>query len=393
MGHPDKVSDQISDAIVDDILANDPNPGDARVAVETLVTTGQVVVAGEVRTSHYVDVQKVVRETIKRIGYIHSDIGFSHDACGVLNAIHEQSADIAQGVDKASDVEGEQGAGDQGLMFGYACNETDVLMPLPIHLSHRIVERLAELRSSGEIPWLRPDSKSQVTVEYGPDNKPIRIDTVVVSTQHDESILTPDGHHITEESKQEIIEKAIKPVLPAEYVKGNIKYHINPTGKFVIGGPHGDTGLTGRKIIVDTYGGRGRHGGGAFSGKDPSKVDRSAAYMARYIAKNLVAAKLADEVEVQLAYAIGVAEPVSINVNTFDTGKIDNAAMVQLIRDHFSLTPRGLIRELGLTKPVMSATAAHGHFGREPGPNGEFSWEKTDKAAKLSEAAASATTA
>ncbi len=393
MGHPDKVSDQISDAIVDDILANDPNPGDARVAVETLVTTGQVVVAGEVRTSHYVDVQKVVRETIKRIGYIHSDIGFSYDACGVLNAIHEQSADIAQGVDKASDVEGEQGAGDQGLMFGYACNETDVLMPLPIHLSHRIVELLAELRASGEIPWLRPDSKSQVTVEYGPDNKPIRIDTVVVSTQHDESILTPDGHSITEESKQEIIEKAIKPVLPAEYVQGEIKYHINPTGKFVIGGPHGDTGLTGRKIIVDTYGGRGRHGGGAFSGKDPSKVDRSAAYMARYIAKNLVAAKLADEVEVQLAYAIGVAEPVSINVNTFDTGKIDNAAMIQLIRDHFSLTPRGLIKELGLTRPVMSVTAAHGHFGREPGPNGEFSWEKTDKAAKLAEAAASATTA
>ncbi len=393
MGHPDKVSDQISDAIVDDILANDPNPADARIAVETLVTTGLVLVAGEVRTSHYVDVQKVVRDTIKRIGYIHSDIGFSYDACGVLNAIHEQSADIAQGVDKASDVEGEQGAGDQGLMFGYACNETDVLMPLPIHLSHRIVEKLAELRQTGEIPWLRPDSKSQVTVEYSGDNKPIRIDTVVVSTQHDESILTPDGHHITEAAKQEIIEKAIKPVLPAEYVKGPIKYHINPTGKFVIGGPHGDTGLTGRKIIVDTYGGRGRHGGGAFSGKDPSKVDRSAAYMARYIAKNLVAAQLADEVEVQLAYAIGVAEPVSINVNTFGTGTIDNASIVQLIRDHFSLTPRGLIKELGLTKPVMSVTAAHGHFGREPGPNGEFSWEKTDKAALLAEAAAAAASA
>jgi S-adenosylmethionine synthetase len=393
MGHPDKVSDQISDAIVDDILANDPNPADARVAVETLVTTGQVVVAGEVRTSHYVDVQRIVRDTLKKIGYIHSDIGFSFDACGVLNAIHEQSADIAQGVDKASDIEGEQGAGDQGLMFGYACNETDVLMPLPIHLSHRIVEKLAQLRESGEIPWLRPDSKSQVTVEYGADNKPIRIDTVVVSTQHDESILTPDGHNITEEAKQEIIDKAIKPVLPDQYVQGEIKYHINPTGKFVIGGPHGDTGLTGRKIIVDTYGGRGRHGGGAFSGKDPSKVDRSAAYMARYIAKNLVAAKLADEVEVQLAYAIGVAEPVSINVNTFGTGKIDNESMVQLIRDNFSLTPRGLIAELGLTKPVMSVTAAHGHFGREPGPHGEFSWEKTDKAAKLAEAAAAAATA
>jgi len=393
MGHPDKVSDQISDAIVDDILANDPNPGDARVAVETLVTTGQVVVAGEVRTTHYVDVQKIVRETIKKIGYIHSDIGFSYDACGILNAIHEQSADIAQGVDKASDVEGEQGAGDQGLMFGYACNETDVLMPLPIHLSHRIVELLAELRASGEIPWLRPDSKSQVTVEYSSDNKPLRIDTVVVSTQHDESILTADGHSITEAAKQEIIEKAIKPVLPEEYIQGEIKYHINPTGKFVIGGPHGDTGLTGRKIIVDTYGGRGRHGGGAFSGKDPSKVDRSAAYMARYVAKNLVAAKLADEVEVQLAYAIGVAEPVSVNVNTFGTGKIDDASMVQLIRDHFSLTPRGLIQELGLTKPVMGVTAAHGHFGREPGSNGEFSWEKTDKAAKLAEAAASAASA
>ncbi|QDV61757.1 S-adenosylmethionine synthase [Crateriforma conspicua] len=389
MGHPDKVSDQISDAIVDDILANDPNPGDARVAVETLVTTGQVVVAGEVRTSHYVDVQKVVRDTIKKIGYIHSDVGFSYDACGVFNAIHEQSADIAQGVDKASDVEGEQGAGDQGLMFGYACNETDVLMPLPIHLSHRIVERLAQLRESGELPWLRPDSKSQVTVEYGADNKPIRVHTVVVSTQHDESILTPDGHSITEEAKQQIIEKAIKPVLPPEYVKGDITYHINPTGKFVIGGPHGDTGLTGRKIIVDTYGGRGRHGGGAFSGKDPSKVDRSAAYMARYVAKNLVAAGLADEVEVQLAYAIGVAEPVSVNVNTFGTGKIDESSLVQLVRDHFSLTPRGLIKELGLTRPVMSATAAHGHFGREPGPNGEFSWEKTDKADALAEAAKS----
>ena len=387
MGHPDKVSDQISDAIVDDILANDPKPEDARVAVETLVTTGQVVVAGEVRTSHFVDVQKVVRETIKKIGYIHSDIGFSFDACGILNAIHEQSADIAQGVDKASDVEGEQGAGDQGLMFGYACNETDVLMPLPIHLSHRIVEKLAELRASGEIPWLRPDSKSQVTVEYGPDNKPIRIDTVVVSTQHDESILTASGDAITEEAKQEIIEKSIKPILPEEYVKGEITYHINPTGKFVIGGPHGDTGLTGRKIIVDTYGGRGRHGGGAFSGKDPSKVDRSAAYMARYVAKNLVAAGLADEVEVQLAYAIGVAEPVSVNVNTFGTGKVDDADLVKLIRDHFSLTPRGLIRELGLTKPVMGVTAAHGHFGREPGPNGEFSWEKTDKAAALANAA------
>jgi S-adenosylmethionine synthetase len=389
MGHPDKVADQISDAIVDDILANDPDPANCRVAVETLVTTGQVVVAGEVRTSHYVDVQEVVRKTIKNIGYTHSDIGFSYDSCGILNAIHGQSPDIAQGVDKASDVDGEQGAGDQGLMFGYACNETDVLMPLPIHLSHRIVEKLAKLRESGEIAWLRPDSKSQVTVEYGPDNKPIRIHTVVVSTQHDESILAPCGTKITKEAQQEVIKKAIEPVLPAEYVSGEIKYHINPTGKFVVGGPHGDTGLTGRKIIVDTYGGRGRHGGGAFSGKDPSKVDRSAAYMARYVAKNIVAAGLADEVEVQLAYAIGVAEPVSVNVNTFGTGKIEDESLIQLIRENFKLTPRGLIKELGLTKPVMSATAAHGHFGREPGPNGEFSWEKTDKAATLAKKAES----
>lgn len=387
MGHPDKVSDQISDAIVDDILANDPNPADARVAVETLVTTGQVVVAGEVRTSHYVDVQKVVRDTIKRIGYIHSDIGFSYDACGVLNAIHGQSDDIAQGVDHASDVAGEQGAGDQGLMFGYACRETDVLMPLPIHLSHRIVEKLAQLRQSGEIEWLRPDSKSQVTVEYDENDKPVRVDTVVVSTQHTEAILDETGNAITQAAKNEIIEKAIKPCIPAEYAGDDITYHINPTGKFVIGGPHGDTGLTGRKIIVDTYGGRGRHGGGAFSGKDPSKVDRSAAYMARYIAKNIVASGIADEVEVQLAYAIGVAEPVSVNVNSFGTAKVDESKIVELIRSHFKLTPRGLIKELGLTRPVMSQTAAHGHFGREPGPNGEFSWEKTDKADALAKAA------
>lgn len=387
MGHPDKVSDQISDAIVDDILANDPNPADARVAVETLVTTGQVVVAGEVRTSHYVDVQKVVRETIKKIGYIHSDIGFSYDACGVLNAIHEQSADIAMGVDHASDVAGEQGAGDQGLMFGYACRETEVLMPLPIHLSHRIVEKLAILRESGEMPWLRPDSKSQVTVEYDENDKPVRVDTVVVSTQHSVDVLDETGNAITEAAKNEIIEKAIKPCIPAEYAGDKITYHINPTGKFVIGGPHGDTGLTGRKIIVDTYGGRGRHGGGAFSGKDPSKVDRSAAYMARYIAKNIVASGIADEVEVQLAYAIGVAEPVSVNVNTFGSAKVEDAKIVELIRGHFKLTPRGLIKELGLTRPVMSHTAAHGHFGREPGPNGEFSWEKTDKADALAKAA------
>ena len=380
MGHPDKVADQISDAIVDDILRNDSDPANCRCAVETLVTTGQVVVAGEVRTDHYVDVQQVVRDTIERIGYTHSDIGFSYDACGVMNAIHGQSPDIAQGVDKSADIEGEQGAGDQGLMFGYACRETDVLMPLPIHLSHRIVERLARLRESGEIAWLRPDSKSQVTVEYDADNKPVRVHTVVVSTQHDTSILTEQGDTITDEAKREVIEKAIKPCIPAEYQSGEIIYHINPTGKFVVGGPHGDAGLTGRKIIVDTYGGRGRHGGGAFSGKDPSKVDRSAAYMARYIAKNLVAAGIADELEVQLAYAIGVAAPVSVNVQTFGTGRIDDAKIVKLIREHFKLTPKGLIGELGLTRPVMSQTAAHGHFGREPGDDGAFSWEKTDKA-------------
>ncbi len=387
MGHPDKVSDQISDAILDEIMRGDSDPANARVAVETLCTTGQVVVAGEVRTDSYVQVDEVVRQTIKDIGYIYNDIGFSYDSCGVLNAIHAQSADIAQGVDKSSDVEGEQGAGDQGLMFGYANRETDVLMPLPIHLSHRIVEKLADLRASGEMDWLRPDAKSQVTVEYDGDGKPVKLRTIVVSTQHAASKLDSTGNLMNDEAKREIIEKAIKPCLPDEYAGDDIKYHINPTGKFVIGGPHGDAGLTGRKIIVDTYGGRGRHGGGAFSGKDPSKVDRSAAYAARYVAKNIVAGGLADECEVQLAYAIGVAEPVSVNVTTFGTGKISEAKIAKLIRDHFKLTPKGLIGMLDLVKPIYKQTAAHGHFGREPGTDGGFSWEKTDKADALKQAA------
>ncbi len=387
MGHPDKVSDQISDAILDAILREDKNPANARVAVETLVTTGQVIVAGEVRTDAYVDVQEIARETVKKIGYTHHDVGFSYDSCGVLNAIHSQSPDIAQGVDKASDVAGEQGAGDQGLMFGFACRETDTLMPLPIHLAHRIVERLAHVRESGEIKWLRPDSKSQVTVEYDGDDKPVRVHTIVVSTQHDTSILDSSGKTITDVAKREIREKVIKPVIPGNYMSDDIKYHINPTGKFVVGGPHGDTGLTGRKIIVDTYGGRGRHGGGAFSGKDPSKVDRSAAYMARYVAKNIVAAGLADECEVQLAYAIGVAEPVSVHVNCNGTEKVAGEKIQGLIREHFKLTPRGLIAALGLIKPIYQRTAAHGHFGREPDAEGGFSWEKTDKAEALRKAA------
>ncbi len=328
MGHPDKVADQISDAILDALLAKEAETGgnvaDVRCAVETLVTTGQVVLAGEVRTTTYVDMLEIARDTIREIGYTDPRMRFDADSCGVLTAVHEQSADIARGVDHAEGKEeAEQGAGDQGLMFGYACRETDALMPLPVHLSHRIVEKLAELRKSGEMAWLRPDSKSQVTVEYDANNKPVRVDTVVVSTQHNESVI--EGGVFSEAAKREVVEKAILPCIPEEYLpkgKDAVTFHINPTGIFVIGGPHGDAGLTGRKIIVDTYGGRGRHGGGAFSGKDPSKVDRSAAYLARYVAKNVVAAGLADECEVQLAYAIGVANPVSVNVTTFGTGKI-----------------------------------------------------------------------
>jgi S-adenosylmethionine synthetase len=404
MGHPDKVSDQISDAILDAIFAEEisegNDPKNTRVACETLCTTGQVVVAGEVRTNVWVDVQNIVRDTIKGIGYHHQDIGFSFDSCGVLNAIHSQSADIARGVDVARD-EGskseskEEGAGDQGMMFGFACRETEDLMPLPIWLSHRIVEKQAELRENGTLKYLRPDAKSQVTVEYE-NGKPTRVHTVVMSTQHDTSILKNDV--VSDDAKKEMIEKIIKPCIPQQYFHDKIIYHINPTGRFVIGGPHGDTGLTGRKIIVDTYGGRGRHGGGAFSGKDPSKVDRSAAYMARYVAKNIVASGLADECEVQLAYAIGIAKPVSVFVDTFGTGKIPDTKISEIVDKNFSLTPLGIIRSLNLLKPIFRTTARHGHFGRKPGkievmvgdkPQSfeTFTWEKTDKAADLAKAA------
>src|SRR5687768_2604385 len=378
MGHPDKVADQISDAILDAILKEDPK---ARVACETLVTTGQCVVAGEITTSAYVDVIEIVRDTIKEIGYTHPEIGFDH-TCGVLNAIHRQSPDIARGVDHAEGKreEREMGAGDQGLMFGYACTETDVLMPLPIHLAHRIVEKLAELRQDGTLKWLRPDGKSQVTVEYK-DEKPVRVHTIVVSTQHDESVLK--NEIFSDEAKRQIIEKVIKPIVPANYWNNDIIFHINPTGRFVVGGPHGDTGLTGRKIIVDSYGGRGAHGGGAFSGKDPSKVDRSACYMARYIAKSIVAAGLAESAEVQLAYAIGVAKPVSVTVSTEGTSVMSEDDIAELVKKHFPLTPRGIIKHLDLLRPIYKQTARHGHFGREPGKDGSFSWEKTDKAAVL----------
>jgi S-adenosylmethionine synthetase len=383
MGHPDKVADQISDAILDAILSKDPR---ARVACETLVTTGQVVLAGEVTTDAYVDAAQIARDTIRDIGYIHPELGFDAFSCGVLSAIHSQSPDIARGVNRADDDQNEQGAGDQGLMFGYACTETDTLMPLPIHLAHRIVERLAEMRFKGKIPWLRPDGKSQVTVEYV-NEQPIRVHTVVVSTQHDESVLDKKKDTITQKACQQIIDQVIKPVIPKKYWNDDAVFHINPTGKFVVGGPHGDTGLTGRKIIVDSYGGRGAHGGGAFSGKDPSKVDRSACYMGRYIAKNIVAAGLADSAEVQLAYAIGVARPVSVTVSTEGTAVIPEDQIAELIKEHFPLTPRGIIKHLSLLRPIYKQTARHGHFGRIPGPDGAFSWEKTDKADILAKAA------
>jgi S-adenosylmethionine synthetase len=383
MGHPDKVADQISDAVLDAILAQDPK---ARVACETLVTTGQVVLAGEVTTTAYVDAAQIARDTIQEIGYTHPDIGFDFHSCGVLSAIHSQSPDIARGVDKAEDDEKEQGAGDQGLMFGYACDETPELMPLPIHLAHRIVERLAEVRFKGKLPWLRPDGKSQVTIEYV-NERPTRVHTVVVSTQHDESVLDKKKDVITEKAKRDIIEHVIRPTIPKKLWNDEIIFHINPTGKFVVGGPHGDTGLTGRKIIVDSYGGRGAHGGGAFSGKDPSKVDRSACYMGRYIAKNIVAAGLARSAEVQLAYAIGVAQPVSVTVSTEGTAVIPEDQIADLIRQHFSLTPRGIIKALSLLRPIYKTTARHGHFGRIPAADGSFSWEKTDKAAALAKAA------
>ena len=382
MGHPDKVADQISDAILDAILTQDPA---ARVACETLVTTGQVVLAGEITTTAYVDAAQIARDTIKEIGYVHPEIGFDAASCGVLSAIHSQSPDIARGVDHAEDNESEQGAGDQGLMFGYACDETDTLMPLPIHLAHRIVERLAEVRESAQLGWLRPDGKSQVTIEYV-DEKPTRVHTVVVSTQHDESVLGR-GDVITDAAKRQIIEEVIRPTIPPELWNDQIVFHINPTGKFVVGGPHGDCGLTGRKIIVDSYGGRGAHGGGAFSGKDPSKVDRSACYMGRYIAKNIVAAGLATSAEVQLAYAIGVAKPVSVTVSTEGTALLPEDQIAELVKAHFPLTPRGIIKHLDLLRPIYKQTARHGHFGRIPGPGGSFSWEKTDLADALAKAA------
>jgi S-adenosylmethionine synthetase len=382
MGHPDKVADQISDAVLDALLKQDPR---SRVAVETLVTTGQVVLAGEVTTKAYVDAAQVARDTIKEIGYIHPEIGFDYQSCGVLTAIHSQSPDIARGVDKAEDDDKEQGAGDQGLMFGYASDETEELMPLPIHLAHRIVERLALVRERGKLPWLRPDGKSQVTIEYE-NERPVRVHTIVVSTQHDETVLDKKKDVVNEKAKREIIEQVIRPTIPKRLWSDDIIFHINPTGKFVVGGPHGDTGLTGRKIIVDSYGGRGAHGGGAFSGKDPSKVDRSACYMGRYIAKNIVAAGLARSCEVQLAYAIGVAQPVSVTVSTEETAVIPENQIADLIREHFPLTPRGIIKHLDLLRPIYKETARHGHFGR-PNVNGFFTWEKTDKAASLAKTA------
>ncbi|MCK4615685.1 MAG: methionine adenosyltransferase [Pirellulales bacterium] len=371
MGHPDKLSDQISDGVLDAFLAQDPN---SRVACETLVTTGLAVIAGEITSRGTIDYQQVVRDVIREVGYTDDEMGIAADTCSVLVAVGKQSGDIAMGVNEDTDKGKDIGAGDQGLMFGYACNDTPELMPLPIALSHRILNRLADARLQADVDWLRPDSKSQVTVEYDGD-KPIRIDTIVVSTQH-------APHVSNEEIQTYIIEKIIKPELPDDLDTSDITYHINPTGRFVVGGPHGDAGLTGRKIIVDTYGGWGRHGGGAFSGKDPTKVDRSAAYMARYIAKNIVAAGLADRCEVQLAYAIGVTEPVSVHIDTAGSGKVDDERLCSLVREHFPLTPRGIIEHLDLRRPIFRRTAAGGHFGRD-----EFPWEKTDKANALAEAA------
>lgn len=368
-GHPDKVADQISDAILDAILAQDPA---ARVACETMVTTGMVVIAGEITTTAYADISSIVRETIREIGYTSSDMGFDADSCAVLVSIDKQSPDIAMGVTAGEGKFKEQGAGDQGLMFGYACNETPELMPMPILLAHQLVSKLAEVRKNGTLSFLRPDSKSQVTVQYI-DGKPARIDTVVISTQH-----TPEVTH--QQIEEQVIALVIRKVIPAHLLDDKTRYFINPTGRFVIGGPMGDCGLTGRKIIVDTYGGMGRHGGGAFSGKDPSKVDRSAAYMARYVAKNLVAAGLCDRCEVQVAYAIGVAEPVSIMVHTFGTAKVDEVRLAELVSEVFDLRPRAIIEQLDLLRPIYKKTAAYGHFGRELA---DFTWEKTDRAAEL----------
>ncbi len=372
-GHPDKVADQISDSVLDAILAQDPT---GRVACETLVSTGLVVISGEITTKAHINYMELARETVRRIGYDDSDIGFDYKSCAVLTAINRQSPDIAQGVNEGQGLDLDQGAGDQGLMFGYACNETAQLMPMPIYYAHRIMQRQAEVRRDGRLKWLRPDAKSQLTVKYV-DGKPVAIDTVVVSTQH-----SPDVSHA--QLSEMVIEEIIKPVLPKEMLKANTRYLINPTGRFVVGGPHGDCGLTGRKIIVDSYGGAAHHGGGAFSGKDPSKVDRSAAYAARHVAKNVVAAGLADKCEVQVAYAIGVAKPVSLMVNTSGTGKIADERIAEIVQKEFDLRPKGIIQALDLLRPIYSKTAAYGHFGRdEP----EFTWEALDKADALRTAA------
>ncbi len=372
-GHPDKIADQISDSVLDACLEKDPT---SRVACETLTTTGLVVISGEITTEAYVDVQKIVRGVITSIGYDNAVYGFDSNTCGVISTIHAQSPDIKQGVDTG-------GAGDQGMMFGYACHETEELMPMPISLAHKLTRRLAEVRKNGTLPYLRPDGKSQVTVEYDENHKPVRVDAVVISTQHAESA---DNDTIY----SDVLKHVVQAVIPANMLDENTKYHINPTGRFVIGGPMGDTGLTGRKIIVDTYGGMGRHGGGAFSGKDPTKVDRSAAYMARYIAKNIVASGLADRCEVQLAYAIGVAEPVSVLVDTFGTSRIDEDRLSDLVRANFKLTPRGIIDSLNLRRPIYRKTAAYGHFGRN---EKEFTWEATDKAVALRDQAREAVSA
>ncbi len=372
-GHPDKVADQISDAVLDAILEQDKT---ARVACETMVTTGMAVLAGEITTSAWIDMPNVVRETIKGIGYNSSDMGFDWQSCAVLTSIDKQSADIAVGVDEGTGLDLDQGAGDQGLMFGYACQETKVLMPMPITYAHLLTKRQSEVRKAGLLPWLRPDAKSQVTIEYV-DNKPKRVEAIVLSTQH-----SPDVDY--EDLKEGVMEEIVKKIIPAEMVDQNTKYFINPTGRFVIGGPVGDCGVTGRKIIVDTYGGMGSHGGGAFSGKDPSKVDRSSSYMGRYVAKNIVAAGLAEQCEVQVAYAIGIAQPVSINVVTFGTGKISDEKIKQLINEHFDMRPKAIIQQLDLLRPIYRKTAAYGHFGRE---RADFTWERTDKAEALRAAA------